>query len=334
MDVTFTIKFDAKRYARAVRRALVFSFRGLTIFSWCIMAAWLVSMFDWWIRGYPEVEGCSSLWSLPFFCGCVEIFRRVCVHIYVRHMQQMLGDALVTCRITDKGYETVCGDLVQKMPWQKFASHYHFVDDNTVSLMLKRSTPVMVLSELREHGVDRGELEAAFRAAGLLPAGKMKERRVVIALLAILGAFMVLYSMLTAFSAVVSYRNDMRFYDTKIRLFDLIHGKDDSRRPKPSLDVMRARVVRTLSDVGKPEEFVYVFDPKDEDDKVGLLARYGGWSCGAYYPCGCVCEHYNGYWESLKTNHTSSVYLESEKEKWLEKIRPLAKDLYEKDEDE
>ena len=39
MDVTFTTKFDAKQYARAVRRALAFSFRGFTAFSWCLMAA-------------------------------------------------------------------------------------------------------------------------------------------------------------------------------------------------------------------------------------------------------------------------------------------------------
>ena len=142
---------------------------------------------------------------------------------------------------------------------------------------------------------------------------------------------MVLCSMLTAFSAVVSYRNDMRFYDTKIRLFDLIHGKDDPRRPSMSLDAMRTRVVRALADVGSPDEFMYVFDPREENDKVGLKARYGDWSCEAYYPCGCGCAHYNGYWESLKTNHTSSVYLESERGKWLEKIRPLAKELYEKD---
>ena len=330
MDVTFTTKFDAKRYACAVRRALAFSFRGLTIFSWCIMAAWLVFMFDWWIRGCPEVQGCTSLWSLPFFYGCVEIFRRVCVRIYVRHMQQMLGDALVTCRITDKGYETVCGDLVQKMPWQKFASHYHFVDDGTVSLMLKHSSPVMILWELRELGVDRGELEAAFRAAGLLPAGKSKRRKAVIALSAILGMIIVLSSISLACSTFVSWRNGIRFNDTQIRLFDLIHGEDDTRRPLP-LDAMRAKVVRALTDVGSPDEFIYVFDPKAEHDKVGLLARYGDWSCEAYYPCGCVCEHFNGYWESLKTNHTSSVYLESEKGKWLEKIRPIAKDLYEEE---
>ena len=329
MDVTFTTKFDAKQYARAVRRALAFSFRGFTVFSWCLMAAWLVFMFDWWLKGCPK-EGCSLLWSLPFFCGCVEIFRRAWVRIYVRHMQQMLGDALVTCRITDKGYETVCGDLVQKMPWQKFASHYHFVDDDTVSFMLKRSAPVMILWELREHGVDRCELEAAFRAAGLLPAGKSKKRRAVIVLLALLGLIVVLSSISFVCSTFASWRNGIRFNDTQIRLFDLIHGEDDPRRPLP-LDAMRAKVVRALTDVGSPDEFIYVFDPKAEHDKVGLLARYGDWSCEAYYPCGCVCAHFNGYWESLKTNHTSSVYLESEKGKWLEKIRPIAKDLYEEE---
>ena len=329
MDVTFTTKFDAKQYARAVRRALAFSFRIIIVYFWCMMLAWLVFMFAWWLRGWPE-EDWSLAWAVPFFCVCLGIRFRAIVCAYVRQMQQMLGDAPATCRITDKGYEIVCGDLVQKMPWQKFASHYHFVDDDTVSFMLKRSSPVMILWELREHGVDRRELEAAFRAAGLLPAGKSKKRKSVIALLAMLGMFIVLSSISSVFSAVVSWRNDMRFNDTQIRLFDLIHGKDDPRRPLP-LDAMRAKVVRALTDIGSPDEFIYVFDPKAEHDKVGLMARYGGWSCEAYYPCGCVCGHYNGYWESLKTNHTSSVYLESEKGKWLEKIRPIAKDLYEEE---
>ena len=273
MDVTFTTKFDGKRYARAVRQALAFSFRSLTVFSWCLLAALLVFTFDWWLKGCPE-EGRSLLWSLLFFCGCVGLSRRVYVRIYVRHMQQMLGDAPATCRITDKGYETVCGDLVQKMPWQKFASHYHFVDDDTVSLMLKRSAPVMVLSELREHGVDRGELESAFRAAGLLPAGKLKKRKIAIALSAILGMIVVSSSISLVYSTFVSWRNGIRFNDTQIRLFDLIHGKDDPLRPLP-LDAMRAKVVRALTDVGSPDEFIYVFDPKAEHDKVGLLARYG-----------------------------------------------------------
>ena len=329
MDVTFTTKFDAKRYARAVRRALAFSFRGLTVFSWCLMVAWLVFLFVWWLNGCPEEER-SLTWSLPFFCCCVWIGLRALAHVYVRYMQRMLGDAPVTCRITDNGYETTCVDMMQKLPWQKFASHYHFVDDDTVSLMLKRTTPVMVLSELREHGIDRDELETAFRVAGLIPARKSKKRKVGIALSAILGMIVVLSSISSAFSTVVSCRNGMRFDDTQSRLFELIHGKDDPRRPIP-LDDTRAKVVRALTDVGSPDEFIYVFDPDEEHDKVGLLARYGNWSCEAYYPCGCACAHYNGYWESLKTNHTPSVYLESDKAKWLGKIRPLAKELYEEE---
>ena len=330
MDVTFTTKFDAKQYARAVRRALAFSFRIIIVYFWYMMLAWLVFMFAWWLRGWPE-EDWSLAWAVPFFCVCLGIRFRAIVCAYVRQMQQMLGDAPATCRITDKGYEIVCGDLVQKMPWQKFASHYHFVDDGTVSFMLKHSVPSMVLSGLREHGVDRGELEAAFRAAGLLPAGKSKKRKSVIVLASLLGAILVLWSMSYACSAVGSCRNDIRFSDTQIRLFDLIHGKDDPRRPSSSFYAMRARVVRALTDIGSPDEFIFVFDPKAEHDKVGLLARYGNWSCEAYYPCGCACEHYNGYWESLRTNHTSSVYLESEKGKWLERIRPLAKELYEEE---
>ena len=329
MDVTFTTKFNAARYARAVKRAVLFSFRGLVVLYWCLMAAWLVFMFAWWLKGWPE-EGRSLAWSIPFFCGCAWVSLRALVPIYVRYMQRMLGDVPVTCRITDKGYETVCGDLVQKLPWQKFASHYHFVDDNTVSLMLKRAAPVMVLSELREHGIDRNELEAVFRSAGLVPAEKSMKRKAMIILSAMLGAVAVLWSLSIAFSAVESCRNGMRFDDTQSRLFEIIHGRDDPRRPIP-LDDTRAKVVRALTDVGSPDEFIYVFEPEEEHDKVGLLARYGDWSCEAYYPCGCACAHYNGYWESLKTNHTSSVYLESDKAKWLEKIRPLAKELYEEE---
>lgn len=333
MDVTFTIKFHAARYASAVKRALLFSFRGMVVLSWCLMVGWLVFVFAWWLKGCPE-EGRSLIWAIPFFCACVRISRRAMVRVYVRYMQRMLGDVPATCRVTDNGYETTCGDIVQKLPWQRFASHYHFVDDDTVSLMLKRAAPVMVLSELREHGIDRNELETVFLAAGLVPAEKSKRRKAMIVLAALLGANAVLWSISLAFSAVESCRSGMRFDDTQVRLFELIHGKDDPRRPTP-LDDTRAKVVRALTDVGSPDEFIYVFDPEEEHDKVGLLARYGDWSCEAYYPCGCACEHHNGYWESLKTNHTSSVYLESDKEKWLGKIRPLAKELYEEtDEDD
>ena len=43
----------------------------------------------------------------------------------------------------------------------------------------------------------------------------------------------------------------------------------------------------------------------------------------------------SGYFDHIKELHKSTVFFESEKEKWLENVRPIAKDLYEsEDEDE
>ena len=177
MDVTFTVKFDVKQYARDIKRALAFLFRNLIVFYWCLLAAWLVIMFALWLEEWPE--GWETLaWSVPFLVVCVGICRRFMVFAYVRQVQRMIGnDAPMSCRMTDNGYETVCGDLVQKLPWQKIATCYHFLDDDTVSFMLKRVGVVMVLSDLRKHGVGREELEEMLRKAGLLPAERSKVLR-------------------------------------------------------------------------------------------------------------------------------------------------------------
>ena len=328
MDVTFTVKFDVKQYARDIKRALAFLFRNLIVFYWCLMAAWLVIMFALWLEEWPE--GWETLaWSVPFLVVCVGICRRFMVFAYVRQVQRMIGnDAPVTCRMTDNGYETVCGDLVQKLPWQKIATYYHFLDDDTVSFMLKRVGVVMVLSDLRKHGVGREELEEVLRKAGLLSAEWSKVRKAVSVISMLLSAFLIAVSLLYAYAAVVSCSSSIRLCDTQIRLFDLIHGKEDPRRPPP-FDAMRTKVVQALMDVRGPDEFAYVFDPEDENDRVGLLARYGKWSCAAYYPCGCVREHETGYWTTMNTNHSSTIYFEADKEKWLKKVRPLAKELYE-----
>ena len=313
MDVTFTVKFDVKQYARDIKRALAFLFRNLIVFYWCLMAAWLVIMFALWLEEWPE--GWETLaWSVPFLVVCVGICRRFMVFAYVRQVQRMIGnDAPMSCRMTDNGYETVCGDLVQKLPWQKIATYYHFLDDDTVSFMLKRVGVVMVLSDLRKHGVGREELEEVLRKAGLLQAKRSKVRKAVSVISMLLSAFLIAASMLYAYAAVVSCRSSIRLYDTQIRLFDLIHGKEDSRRP-PAFDAMRTKVVQALMDVRGPDEFAYVFDPEDENDRVGLLARYGKWSCAAYYPCGCVREHETGYWTTMNTNHSSTIYFEADKE--------------------
>ena len=325
MDVAFSEKFDAKRYARAIGRALAYSWRCLTAFTWCMLAAGLMLAFACWLNGWTG--DVSSVCAMFVFAAVMLLWRFVAVRICVCHAQRMFGGGeTITTRLTDEGFETTCGDVVQKMPWRKVASHYHFVDDDTVSLMLKSSTPVMFMHGLREHGVDRGELEAAFRQAGLQPFGKSRRCRAALVISVLFSAVILLAALLNACSAVATCCNDMICRETQIRLFDMLPRRvSDSCRPEP-FDALRARVVRALTGLRGPDEFAYVFNPDDEYDKVGLLARYGKWSCEAYYPCGCACGHWRGYWESLRTNHTSKVHFEADRGKWLEKVRSLGRD--------
>ena len=112
MDVTFTIRFDAKRYARAVRRALVFSFRGVTIFSWCMLVAMFGFVFNWWLGGCPE-EG-RFLWLAILFFGFYPgIILRAFKRIYVRHMQQMLGVVGIRQSALPEMRTTSCNAILQ-----------------------------------------------------------------------------------------------------------------------------------------------------------------------------------------------------------------------------
>ena len=131
----------------------------------------------------------------------------------------------------------------------------------------------------------------------------------------------------------VFVRRSVRCFDTHVRLFDLIHGENDPRRPVFG-DSLRAKVTHFLANAGEADEYLYVFVPDEEDDKVGLYARYGGWSCEAYFPCGCACSQNPGYFDHIKALHKPTVYYESEKAVWLEKIRPIAKDLYESEDED
>ena len=102
MDVTYTYEFDAKRFERSVKRALAFSFRGATVFSWCIVAAWLLLVFRQWLGGWPE-DGRSFLFVMPIFFALVGYWRCVVVRAYVRQARQMMGGgASTTCHMTNR----------------------------------------------------------------------------------------------------------------------------------------------------------------------------------------------------------------------------------------
>lgn len=324
MDVTYTGKFDAKRYACAVKKAVAFAARSGAAFEWGLLVLWIARVLAAWLGGWSE-DDWFPVWFLPFLLALLKCYRCIVVRIYVRQAQRMLGgDVPATCRLTDVGCATTCGDLVQMLPWQKMASHYQFLDEDTVSLMQNRAMPVMVLSDLREHGIGRDELEAVFRKAGLLPAMKSGRRRVWTVILSLIGAALVALALLSVHAAVFGSCWRMRCQDTRIRLFDLVLGPDEERRPPP--DTLRTKVVRLLMDEQAPDELAYVYVPEKEEDRIGLVARYGERCCVAYFPWGHACIRPKGYWQTLQTNRTGTVYFEPEKAKWLERVRDCLND--------
>jgi len=331
MDIRFTSEFDAKRYEKLIRWAVGLVAVRKSILEWCLAVGGVLYQLSGWMSGY-EVSTESRF--LGFFMIFLPLMLRLgrCIYAkqYVKAVVRMMGKETTSqCHLTDSGYETTCGEMSQKMPWKNLGTHYHFFDDDTVVLMMPNGVPTLAMGALRKRGVDRIELEAALRKAGLKTLGESKKRKVRIVLASVLGASFVLFNVWSLAHSVTSYRDTMRLQYVQVRLFELIHGKEDSRRPL-QMASPQARVVRAFCGEDVPDSFVYLFDPKDEDDKVGLLAQYGAWAYSAYYPCGCKCCHrHTADCDCLKAFETLESYSEAEKDKWFEKIRPIAKDLYE-----
>ena len=74
----------------------------------------------------------------------------------------------------------------------------------------------------------------------------------------------------------------------------------------------------------------YIFDVDDECDKVGLAATEGDSVWCIYLPSGCMYQYDLGQLEAIKDcGAFGKFYPESERDKWLEQVRPLAKELHE-----
>ena len=135
-------------------------------------------------------------------------------------------------------------------------------------------------------------------------------------------------------SAISNRVLDIRTTQVRARLFRDVHGAM-TNCPYVVEASWPSRLVSSFLKTAEPDECLYIFDDEEEEDKVGIFARYGARSYEAYFPCGCACEQMPGEFEHIKELHKPTVFFESDKEKWLEKVRPIAKDLYEsEDEDE
>lgn len=327
MDLTFQTEYNEDRSARVIARAWAVRTRGATILSWGMGIAGLIWLFGHVMDVNPEGDlfWCFFLLFYSFFAG---LWRRLIVRWYRRAWRTQMGGAkAVNLHLTDDFYECSFGESLSKMPWRTVATSYLFMDDAVVLFLHKSPRLVFEGADLRAGNVNRAEFEVVLRNAGMKSICELRTRKVGIVLSWLFGLLIILSAVPRVCSAISTRVLDIRTTQVQARLFRDVHGAT-TNCPYVVDATWPSRLVSSFLETAEPDECLYIFDDEEEEDKVGIFARYGERSYEAYFPCGCACEHLPGYFDHIKELHKSTVFLESEKEKWFEKVRPIAKDLY------
>ena len=327
MDLTFQTEYDEQRSARVIGRALAVRTRHATILSWCMGIAGLIWLFGHVMDVNPEGD---LFWCffLLFYSLFAWFWRWLVVRWYRKAWRTQMGGAkAVNLHLTDDFYECSFGESLSKMPWRTLATSYLFMDDAVVLFLHKSPHLVFEEADLRAGNVNRAEFETALRNAGMKSIYELRTRKVGIFLSCLFGLLIILSAVPRVCSAVSTRVLDIRTTQVQARLFREVHGAT-TNCPYVVESSWPSRLVSSFLETSEPDECLYIFDDEEEDDKVGIFVRYGERSYEAYFPCGCACEQLSGYFEHIKELHKSTVFFESEKEKWLEKVRPIAKDLY------
>ena len=334
MDLTFQTEYDEDRSVRVIGRAWAVRTRGATILSWCMGIAGLIWLFGHVMDVNPKGDlfWCIFLLFYPLFAWFWRwLFVRWCRKAL---RTQMGGAKAVNLHLTHDFYECSFGESLSRIPWRTLATSYLFMNDAVVLFLHKSPRLVLDEADLRAGNVNRAEFEAALRNAGMKSIYELWTRKVEIILEWIFGLLIILWAVPRVCSSISNRVLDIRTTQVQARLFREVHGAT-TNCPYVVEASWPSRLVSSFLKTTEPDECLYIFDDEEEEYKVGIFARYGARSYEAYFPCGCACEQLSGSFDHIKELHKPTVFLEAEKEKWLEKVRPIAKDLYEsEDEDE
>ena len=334
MDRTFQTEVNEDRRIRAIGRAWSVLFRGSTVFSWLIGLVGLLWLFAHVIDVNPEGDS-IFIFVLLFYFSFRWLSRRKLLRWYRKAWRTQLGGAkTVTSHLTDDFNEYSFGESHSKSPWRTLATSYLFMDDAVVLFLNNSPCLVFHESDLQAGDIKRTELEAALRNAGLKSVYELLTRKIQIFLMGLLGLFLVLCALPRVSTAIASRECDVRTSQVRALLFREVHGTATDC-PYAADTSWQSRFVSSFLKPSEPDECLYVFNDEEEYDKVGIFARYGERSYESYLPCGCACAQPSGYFDRIKELHKPTVFFESEKEKWLEKVRPIANDLnFSDDEDD
>lgn len=343
MELTYTCEKSEKETVALAMRPFRRYFRTMFIIAavmFVVSVGYAVS--DLMVEGLVAQNG-VNLGNFCLFMGVFFLFlgwglrrrlRRGVVDTYRKRKTN-----LAEYRLSNEGFYCANGESKATMPWSEFAKYR--IDPDTLYLQC-HSGNVICIPDWSGRGVDGAELAAALEKAGLKRMGASKARRFAY------GATWVMLAFIVFGAAVFNIHRSwetLRWHilgiELKRQLHELVCG-DESKGDNPYSYSRywkeRANSVQRLAVLRCRFAFQarhYIFDVDDECDKVGLAATEGDSVWCVYLPSGCMYQHDLGQLEAIKDcGAFGKFYPESERDKWLEQVRPLAKELHEDMDDE
>jgi hypothetical protein len=241
---------------------------------------------------------------------------------------------LAEYRLSDEGLYCAHGESKATMPWSEFARFR--IDPDALYLQAPNGY-IACVPDWSGRGVDGAELAAVLEKAGLKRMGASKARRLT------LGAIVAAMVAVILFCAVSNICDSWRTLRTHIvgielkrQLHELVCGdgnKGDNPYSYSRYWKVRCNSVQRLATMRCKFAFgkrYYIFDKNDDDEKVGLAATEGDKLWCVCLPCGSFCHYDLAKFEELKGSGLfRDSYPESDLNKWLEQVRPLAEELRE-----
>lgn len=340
MELTYTCEKSEKESLELAMRPFKRYFRTLFIYAVVLfLAAAVFAVARLMCVGI--VADSSADYAMIYFALALVLaafgwslrhrFRRGVVDTY-----RCRKTSLSEYRLTDDALFCAHGESKATLPWSDFKRYR--IDDDALYLQSRNGT-VACIPDWSGHGAERAELAAVLEKAGLKRMDASKARRVAA------GVFRVALCCLALFLAVMRLhdawpwlKREIVRVELKRQLVEYVDGPAENGNPYSNYWQKRGNAVqRVIAEAYtfKPEKFDYIFDEEAEHDKVGLAATVGDTVWYVYLPCGCVGNNTLEMFENLKGSGAfCECYSESERDKWLAKIRPLARELRDAIDDE
>lgn len=341
MELTYTCEKSEKESLELAMRPFKRYFRTLFIYAAVLfLAAAAFAVARLMCAGivvdssadYAVIYFALALALTAFGWSLRHRFRRGIVETY-----RCRKTSLSEYRLTDDALFCAHGESKATLPWSDFKRYR--IDDDALYLQSRNGT-VACIPDWSGHGAERAELAAVLEKAGLKRMDASKARRIAA------GVFWAALCCLAVFLAIMRLhdawpwlKREIVGAELKRLLIEYVGGPEkDGNNPYSNYWHKRGNAVqRVIAEAYsfKPEKFDYIFDGEAEHDKVGLAATIGDAVWYVYLPCGCVGNNTLEKFEKLKEcGAFGECYSESERDKWLEKIRPLARELRDAIDDE